>query len=64
MSCTVINNTSGRVVANGVDITKLERRVLQLELFIEEFIDAWDSGVAGDSYLYRMAKDLTEAKNK
>lgn len=64
MSGIVINNTCGRVVVNGIDITKLERRVLQLELFIEEFIDAWDSGMAGDSYLYRMAKDLMEAKLK
>lgn len=60
----VINNTDGRVIVDGVDVIKLERRVLQLELFIEEFIDAWDDGSGGDSYLCRMAKDLMEAKIK
>lgn len=33
--------------------------------FVEEFIDAWDSGMAGDSYLLRLAeKAIAKAKGE
>lgn len=54
-----------RVEVNGdyvlhIDYAALLARVARLEEFRKEFIDAWDSGMGGDSYLYRMAKALEE----
>ena len=30
----------------------------QLKAFVDEFIEAWEDGNGGDSYLYRKAKSL------
>ena len=32
--------------------------VKQLKAFVDEFIEAWEDGNGGDSYLYRKAKSL------
>lgn len=39
-----------------------EARCKRLEEFVREFIDAWDNGMGGDSYLYRNASQALEDK--
>jgi uncharacterized protein YmfQ (DUF2313 family) len=36
----------------------VSERSEQLKAFVDEFIEAWEDGNGGDSYLYRKAKSL------
>lgn len=43
------------------EIERLEQQRDKLMSFVEEYIEAWNDGMAGDSYLLRNAKELIAA---
>lgn len=47
-----------KTVNEALRLHDVSRRSEQLNAFVDEFIEAWEDGNGGDSYLYRKAKSL------